>query len=257
MKKTKIIDLSVPTEESPSEAIGLKVVHESHQDNAAVLANFFGCSPDDLTDGLGYANDRVELISHAGTHLDAPWHYFPTSEGKKAKTIDEIPLEWCFSDGVVLDFRQKEWGTLVTEEDLERELDRIKYTLKEFDIVLIMTGADKTWGKAQYFEAGCGMGRESTIWLVDQGIRVMGIDSWGWDRPFWSIKEDFARNKNKKVLWEGHRAGIEREYCHLEKLANLDQLPMPFGFKVSCFPVNLKGGSAGWTRAVAIIDEGT
>jgi len=142
---------------------------------------------------------------------------------------------------------------VITSEDLQKELDRIGYTLKPLDIVLIMTGADKLWGKAEYFDAGCGMCRESTLWLVDQGIRVMGIDAWGWDRPFWAIKEEFARTGDRQILWEAHLAGIEREYCHLEKLANLDLLPRAFNFKVACFPVKLTGGSAGWCRAVAII----
>ncbi len=253
--KIEIIDLSVPTEESPSEALSLKVVHQSHKDTAPVLAKFFGCEEKDLRDGLGYANDAVEMISHSGTHLDAPWHYAPLSEGKQARTIEQIPLEWCYSDGVVLDFRQKPRGAVISSGDLQKELDRIGYTLKPFDIVLIMTGADKFWGKAEYFDAGCGMGRESTLWLVEKGIRVMGIDSWGWDRPFWAIRDAFARTKDRSILWEGHLAGIEKEYCHLEKLANLDQLPKPFGFKVACFPVKLKGGSAGWCRAVAMIEK--
>lgn len=253
--KVEIIDLSVPTEESPSEAIGLKVVHEGHKESAPLLAKFFGCEVKDLRNGLGYANDSVEMISHSGTHLDAPWHYAPQSEGKPAKTVDQIPLEWCYGDGVVLDFRQKQRGSMITCADLQEELDRIGYTLKPFDIVLIMTGADKFWGKAEYFDAGCGMGRESTLWLVEKGIRVMGIDAWGWDRPFWAIREDFARTKDRKVLWEGHLAGIEREYCHLEKLANLDRLAKPFGFKIACFPIKLAGGSAGWCRAVAMIDK--
>jgi len=253
--KIKIIDLSVPTEESPSEALSLKVVHQDHRETAPVLAGFFGCAVDDLTDGLGYANDQVEMISHSGTHLDAPWHYSPKSEGKPAKTIDQIPLEWCYGNGVVLDFRNKPQGSMIIVEDLQKELDRIDYTLKPFDIVLIMTGADKQWGKAEYFDAGCGMGRESTLWLVDKGVRVMGIDSWGWDRPFWAIKQEFARKKDRRILWEAHLAGIEKEYCHMEKLANLDKLPDPFGFKVACFPVKLTGGSAGWCRAVAILEE--
>jgi len=150
----QIIDLSVPTEESPSEALSLKVVHQSHKDTAPILAGFFGCTEEDLRDGLGYANDCVEMISHSGTHLDAPWHYAPQSEGKPARTIDQIPLEWCFSDGVVLDFRNKPQGSVISTAELQAELARIGYTLKPCDIVLIMTGADKFWGQAAYFHAG-------------------------------------------------------------------------------------------------------
>ena len=49
-----------------------------------------------------------------------------------------------------------------------------------------------------------------------------------------------------------YRVGIDLEYCHIEKLANLRALPAPFGFTVACFPVKLTRGSAGWSRVVAI-----
>jgi kynurenine formamidase len=251
----KIIDLSVPIEESPSEPLPVKVAHESHHQSVERMASFFGCTEKDLPDGSGWANDSVVMGAHAGTHVDAPWHYFPTTEGKRARTIDEMPLEWFYHDGVVLDMRHKPRGSGVTVEDLEKALEKINYEIKSWDIVMIQTGADKLWGKAEYFDAGCGMTRESTLWLVEQGVRVMGIDAWGWDRPFWAIREDFAGTGNKDVLWGAHFAGREKEYCHIEKLANLDRLPRPFGFKVACFPVKLAGGSAGWARVVAIIEE--
>ena len=255
MKKTRIIDLSIPIEESLSDPSPVKVAHETHEQSVEVMMLVFGCSKNDLPEGLGWANDTITLGAHAGTHVDAPWHYFPTSEGKKARTIDELPLEWFYSDGVVLDMRHKPGGSLIAINDLQEALDKIGYQIKPWDIVMIQTGADKLWGKAEYFNAGCGMGRESTLWLIEQGVRVMGIDAWGWDRPFWAIKEEFQRTKDRNILWAGHRAGIEKEYCHIEKLVNLDKLPKPFGFKVACFPAKVTGGSAGWARVVAIVEE--
>jgi kynurenine formamidase len=251
----RIIDLSVPTEESPSEPLPVKVAHEGHGQSVKRMADFFGCSQQDLPEGLGWANDSVVMGAHAGTHVDAPWHYAPKSEGKEARTIDEMPLDWFYHDGVVLDMRHKPRGSGVTVEDLEEALEKIEYKIKPWDIVMIQTGADKLWGKKEYFDAGCGMTRESTLWLIEQGVRVMGIDAWGWDRPFWAIKEDFAETGDKDLLWGAHFAGREKEYCHIEKLANLDKLPGPSGFKVACFPVKLTGGSAGWARVVAIVEE--
>jgi kynurenine formamidase len=250
----KIIDLSVPLEESPSELLPVKVTHEPHKQGVNRMKTFFGCSEQDLPEGLGWANDSLTLGAHAGTHVDAPWHYFPTSEGKRARTIDEMPLEWFYHDGVVLDMRHKPRGSGVTVEDLKKALAKIDYEIKSWDIVMIQTGADKLWGKEEYFDAGCGMTRESTLWLIEQGIRVMGIDAWGWDRPFWAIKEEFARTGDRSLLWGAHFVGRDKEYCHIEKLANLDKLPKPLGFKVACFPVKLAGGSAGWVRVAAIIE---
>jgi len=251
----RIIDLSVPTEDSPSEPLPVRVTHEAHKQAVGPMKSFFGCSESDLPQGMGWANDSVTMGAHAGTHVDAPWHYFPTCEGEKAKTIDQMPLEWFYHDGVVLDMRHKPRGSGVTVDDLKAALEKIKYEIKPWDIVMIQTDADKLWGKPEYFHAGCGMTRESTLWLIEQGIRVMGIDAWGWDRPFWAIKEEFAKTGDKSVLWGAHFVGRDKEYCHIEKLANLDKLPKPFGFKVACFPVKLTGGSAGWSRVVAILED--
>jgi len=252
---TRIIDLSVPTEDSPSEPLPVKVTHEYHEQGVELMKAFFGCSEQDLPNGLGWANDQVVTGAHAGTHVDAPWHYSPTCEGKRARTIDEMPLEWFFGDGVVLDMRHKPRGSGISVEDLAVALESIEYVLKPWDIALIQTGADRYWGSPEYFDAGCGMTRESTLWLIDQGVRVMGIDAWGWDRPFWAIREEYSRTGDASLLWGAHYVGIEREYCHIEKLANLDKLPSPFGFKVACFPVKLTGGTAGWCRAVAIVED--
>jgi kynurenine formamidase len=56
------------------------------------------------------------------------------------------------------------------------------------------------------------------------------------------------------IIWEGHKAGREIGYCHLESLHNLEALPGD-GFKIARFPVKIRGASAGWTRAVAIVDS--
>ena len=82
---------------------------------------------------------------------------------------------------------------------------------------------------------------------------VIGIDAYTLDRPFASMVGDFQRTGDGRFIWPAHFAGIEREYCQIEKLANLDQLPRPRGFQISCLPVKIQGASAGWCRAVAIV----
>ena len=45
-------------------------------------------------------------------------------------------------------------------------------------------------------------------------------------------------------------------HCDMVKrLANLDQLPAPFGFTVIAFPFKLEHASAGWARVVAVVEE--
>ena len=255
-KKVKFIDLSIPIESVPSDPEFMipQIEYTDHQGGLASAREILGCQPEDLPLGLGWAVERLILTSHSGTHLDAPWHYAPVSEGKRAKTIDQIPLEWCYADGVVLDFRGKPDGYGISAADVEQELKRIKYKIKPFDIVMIETGTDKHWGDSEYFLKGAGMTRESTLCLIEKGVKIMGTDAWGFDRPFFAIAEEFATTKNRKVIWAAHFTGIEREYLHIEKLANLDKLP-PFGFKVACFPIKINRASAGWCRAVAILPD--
>jgi kynurenine formamidase len=253
-KENKFIDLSIPIESVPSDPEFMipQLEYTDHQGGLVSAQELLGCRPEDLPLGLGWAVEKIVLSTHSGTHLDAPWHYAPISEGKKAKTIDQIPLEWCYGNGVVLDFRRKKDGALITVKDLEKALKKIRYRIKPRDIVLIMTGADRYWGKPEYLVKGCGMGRESTLWLLDQGVKVVGIDAWSWDRPLPFLKKEFAEKKDATILWAAHFAGIEKEYLHIEKMANLNKLPS-HGFTLVCFPVKIKSASAGWARPVAIV----
>jgi kynurenine formamidase len=217
------------------------------------MQQFFGVTPADLvySKGEGWAVEVVNAITHTGTHVDAPYHYGALSEGKPARTIDEVPLEWCFAPGVVLDFCDKPAGEFITVDDLQSALDRIDYPLMPRDIVLLQTGADKRMDSPAYFQQP-GLGREGVLWLVEQGVRVIGIDAYTLDRPFANMVADFKSTGDGKFIWPAHFAGITREYCQIEKLANLHRLP-PHGFWVSCLPVKIKGASAGWCRAVALV----
>ena len=251
----RLIDLSVAIEhEAPGELETPRVEYITHgAAGLETMKRVFQCEAGDLvySGGQGWAVENVTASSHAGTHVDAPYHYGATSEGKPARRIDEVPLEWCFAPGVVIDMRAKSPGELITVEDLERALRLIDYVVKAGDIVLIQR-ADKRWGSREYFLQP-GLGRESTLWLVEQGVRVIGIDAWTLDRPFASMIADFKKTGDGRFIWPAHFAGITREYCQIEKLANLDLIPRPHGFYVSCLPVKIKGASAGWCRAVALV----
>lgn len=253
MGKLRVIDLSALLENStrkPSE----EIKYIGHEESVEIFAKPRGLTARDLPDGNYCAVENISLTTHTKTHMDAPWHYGPTSEGKPAKTIDEIPLEWCYGDGVVLDFSNKKKGELITANDVQEALNKIRYKIKPYDIVLIRTDTSKHIGEEGYQNMHPGMSKEATLWLIEQGVKVMGIDAWGWDRPF-EIMEDEYRRGIKDKFWAAHFAGREREYCHLENLVNLDQIPKPYDFKVIVFPIKIKKASAAWVRAVAIIEK--
>lgn len=260
MGKKRFVDLSIPIEaDLPSDPPMMipRIDYADHVKGAEQMEAFFpGVRKDQLPGGLGWAVETLSLTTHSGTHMDAPYHYHPTmDQGKPALTIDQIPLEWCFGDGVVLDFRHKADGERITARDIKKALDKIRYEIKPLDIVLIQTGADRAWGTEKYLVTGAGMDRESTLFLTEQGIRVVGIDAWSWDRPLPYLAKEFRETGDSSVIWEAHFAGIDVGYCHMEKMANLAAIGRPFGFTVCCFPTNIKRASAGWVRPVAIVDE--
>jgi kynurenine formamidase len=234
-----------------------KITYQTHGETMAEAAIFFpGISAEQVPGGEGFAAvETVTLSTHNGTHLDAPWHFHPTMDGGlPSMTIDEVPLDWCFRPGVKLDFTALPDGHVVTAAEVEAELARIGHVLQPLDIVLVNTAAGKAVGDPNYINIGCGMGYDATMYLTTRGVRVTGTDAWSWDAPFSHTAAKVAETGDTSLIWEGHKAGRDIGYCHLEKLHNLEVLP-PFGFTVSCFPHKVKGGSAGWTRAVAIFED--
>jgi kynurenine formamidase len=186
--------------------------------------------------------------------MDAPYHFQSKDiHGNRMKTIDEVPLDWFFRPGVKLDFRSAPDGHMVSAKEVEAELSRIGHELKPFDIVLVNTRAGSRVGHDDYMSAGIGMGREATLYLTSRGVRVTGIDAWGWDAPFVHTMKRWEATHDPAIIWEGHKAGRDIPYCHMEKLCNLEQLPA-HGFTVACFPAKIKAASGGWTRAVALFD---
>jgi kynurenine formamidase len=252
-----ILDLSIPLEndvpaDPPFQKV--RIDYRTHATTADEIAALFpGLRPEQLPERMGWAVENVSMSTHNGTHVDAPWHYHPTMDGgARAITIDEVPLDWFVRPGVKLDFRHLPDGHVVAPAEIDAELERIGHRLSPFEIVVANTAAGKRYGQPNYVDSGCGFGRDATLHLLRQGIRVVGTDAWSWDAPFKFTARRFAETRDPSIIWEGHKAGRDFGYCQIEKLHNLEALP-PTGFTISCLPVKVRGGSAGWTRAVAIL----
>lgn len=247
----QLIDLSVPVLDGPSEATPVEISVIDHKAAPEAL----GLRAEDFPEGESISNETITLTTHTGTHMDAPLHYGLRSGGQAAAAIDGIPLDWCLAPGVRLDLRHVPPGAGITTADIQDALAKIPHEVRPGDIVLIWTGADRLWGTAAYRTEHPGMTRESTAYLVERGAKIIGIDAWGFDRPFASMLGDYRERADNRVLWPAHLYGREQPYCQLEKLANLGALPDAVGFTVICFPVKLAGLGAGWSRVVAVVGE--
>lgn len=255
----RIVDLSVSLEmgiASDPPIMMPEITYMSHAETAEQIMAFFpGLKKEDLPGGEGWAVERLNIATHNGTHMDAPYHFHSTmNKGERAITIDEVPLDWCLRPGVKLDFRHFADGYIVQPKDVAAELERVGHDLQPLDIIVVNTSAAERYGQDDYLIKGCGMGRDATNYLTERGVRVVGTDAWSWDAPFALTAQEYARTGDASIIWEGHRAGMDIGYCQMEKLTNLDKLP-GHGFEISCFPFKIKAASAGFTRTVAIFDE--
>lgn len=252
----RIIDLSAPISTSPESVppyLRTTIDYTDHAAGAAQVQALLGVPAQLLRDGEGWAVETFARFgTHDSTHIDAPWHYNSRIQGQRAQTIDELPLEWFFGDGVVLDMTAKADGDAMTAADAQAELERIGYRLKPLDIVLVRTGRDAFYDQPDYMFRGCGVTAEATRWLYGQGVRVMGIDAWGWDAPLDRQARAALASQQAGVFWAAHQ--VDLPYSQIERLVNLGALP-PFGFKIACFPLKISGGSAGPTRAVALLPD--
>ncbi|MBF0385344.1 MAG: cyclase family protein [Candidatus Omnitrophica bacterium] len=266
----KIIDLSLPIDDTLKETHAANIERISHaygveHFNEIVMSKQPGgkerflkgervASPEEIPDAELLSLEIVNSSVHMGTHVDAPFHYGSKCEGKKAKTIEDIPLEWCYGNGVVLDFTDLKFPDVITAKEIKGALKNIKYKIKPMDIVLIYTGGDKLLGSDDYVNKYVGVLPDAVEYILDQGVKMMGVDTIGLDRPCFGMFKEFLETKDKSKIWPSHFLGRKREFCHMERMGNLGMIPRPFGFKVQCFPVKVKNAGAGWCRAVAIIE---
>lgn len=252
----KIIDLSKPIRYNKTDPWFMKVriKHKPHR-KAKWLIRILGLPFRLFPKGFdGWADDTIQKMGvHATTHIDAPWHYSPTTNGQPSKTIDQMPLEAGYADGIVIDMKHKADFDPITISDIKSFLMENNLELSVGMIVLIKTGRDIYNGTKDFHKKGTGMSAEATEWLIDMGITVMGIDSWGWDLPLPHMMQKAKETDHSEYFWEAHLVGQKKEYYHMEQLVNLDALPYT-GFKVAVFPLKIVGASAAPARVVAIMD---
>ena len=253
----KIIDLSKPIQYNAGDPpfMKVKIKHKPHK-KAKWLLRIFGLPFRLFPKGfVGWADDSIKKMGvHSTTHIDAPWHYAPTCEGKPAKTIDQVPLDWCFGEGIVIDMKHKPDYEAISVDDIKGFLSENNLEIKPKMIVLIRTGRDQHMGTKKFFTHGTGMSAEATRWIIDQGVKVMGIDQWGWDLPLPYLIKKAKETNDSELFWEAHLVGRDKEYCHMEQLTNLDALPY-IGFKVAVFPLKIVGASAAPARVVAMMED--
>ena len=181
-----------------------------------------------------YTTYSIFMSDHASTHIDAIIHF-----GQRTGTAEQIPLEYCYTEGVALDFSHKKPREYITFACIEKELKRKKLKIKKRDVVLMHTGASKYWGTAKYFEYIVPIEAHAVRELYRRGVRVIGVDE---------ITIDID------PTYPAHALAKELDWYHIENMANIDKISRP-RFKFIGLPLKRVGASAAPMRAVAIVED--
>ena len=208
-------------------------------------------SEHDLPGGMFLSNEFYRMSVHHGTHIDAPFHYGPLCEGKPAKKVLDMPLDWFMGPGMVLDVRASD-GT-VTDETVKAAIGDAAVEPAPGSIVLFRSDSDLRVGTPEYFTKSTVITPSAVDELLRRGVRVIGTDCWSFDGPVRSMVENFYRTRDSRALWPTHLHGREREFVQIEGLANLRSIPAG-RFTFVAFPIALVDAGAAWCRAVAIAE---
>jgi cyclase len=193
---------------------------------------------EDFPDRAFLTHEMVRASVHAGSHIDAPGHYGPQTDGSRGH-INDASLEVFVAPGVMLDVSGID-GWQVDLGHVKAAVGAAGVDQLERSIVLLHTEADKA------------IAAEAVEFLLDAGVRVIGTDADGFDGSFHAILQRFVETGNPATLWPAHVIGRRRPYYQIERLRNLELLP-PCGFIVMALPVRIAGATAAWTRAVAFV----
>jgi kynurenine formamidase len=219
----------------------------------------------------------IQTSNHMGTHLDAPRHFVTAG-----KTIDQIPLEWLYGEGVIVDLSD----TLDELDVFTPAMIEERAEIKDGDILYIHTGWHKyaQFGsepdEEKYIHRHPGPHFEIVDWLLEKKIHLWGVDMVSTDHPMnlpigrflgkgglehWQkvanqCEEKFGKKEVEALFPDmayqlTHNALFPHDCIHVENLGGDIAAPELQNKRVTlgCFPWLFKGGEAAFSRAVAFV----
>jgi arylformamidase len=217
----------------------------------------------------------IMTSNHMGCHLDAPRHFMTGG-----KTIDQIPLEWLYGEGVIVDLSDElDELAIFTPEMIEARAE-----IKEGDILFLHTGWHKhaQFGsepdEEKYIHRHPGPHFDIVPWLIEKKIHLWGVDMVSTDHPMnlpigrflgkhWKrvtrqCEEKFGADKMDELFPESayqltHNALFPHDCIHVENLGGAISAPELQNKRITlgCFPWLFQGGEAAFCRAVAFVEE--
>ncbi len=179
----------------------------------------------------GYAERRISLCSHTGTHMDAPAHLL---EG--GRLLDEYGVDHLVGTGIALDLTGLEEPRIRL-----RELEPLRSGIEGRDFVLLCTGWSGRWGRADYFQGYPVLTPEAARWIAERGPKGVGVDM-------------ISVDPMDTDTFEIHRIFLEREIVIIENLTRLGALPGR-SFLLCCLPLKIRNTDGAPARAVALVSN--
>jgi arylformamidase len=180
----------------------------------------------------GYKETLISMLSHTGTHIDAPCHIL-----KSGRSLDEFPLEKFSGKATVISCTGRQ----------EISLDFLKSFetgIREVDFLLFFTGWQDKWHTGSYFDDCPVPTRETALWLTGFPLKGIGFDAFSVDKigSAGIVSEENLPN---------HFIFLRKEILLIENLCNLDKLPGGV-FRFQCFPLKLDKADGSPVRAVGL-----
>ena len=190
------------------------------------------------SDVVSPAVNRLELGEHTGTHVDAINHMARQFRGQ---SIDTMPLEMFYTEGVCLDLSYKGLGELIETVDLENALSVAGLEIKQGDTILLYTDHYRRTFGTDDWDNGPGISSDAARWLGQQKIAAFGVET---------VSPGVRHISNKEV----HHICGELGFTHYENMVNLHQLIGRGRFRFIGLPLKIRGGTGSPVRAIAVFE---
>lgn len=183
-------------------------------------------------DGCGFAEKKITLYSHTGTHIDAPSHIL-----KGSPCLEDLGAGHFIGNSAVIELRPNAVENRIIELD---DLLPFKELVTGKQFILLHTGWGDYWGRDEYFKGYPVLSADAAEWLAGFNPGGIGIDMISIDPP---------ETQDMKI----HKIFLRRNIVIIENLSNLSELT-GVNFIFCCFPLKLKNSDGSPVRAIAVVN---
>lgn len=160
----------------------------------------------------------------------------------RGQTIETMPLEMFYTEGICLDLSRKKLSELIETVDLERALVESNLEIKPGDTVLLNTEHYRRTYGTNNWQNGPGISIDAARWLGEQKIAAFGVET---------MSPGVRGASNKEV----HRICGELGFTHYENMINLYRLIGRGRFRFIGLPLKIRGGTGSPVRAIAVFES--